>query len=282
MGKNKARGDYMAYSYKGSISFGLVYIPIKLHSCIRENNIGFNLLDKKTKSRIKYKKTCEECNGAEVKPENIVKAYKYDDDKYVIFDNKEFEKLKSPKDKNITIEQFVNLDEIDPIYFDHPYYVEATGAEKAFILLLQVLEKEKKVGIAKSVLGTKETLVALRSKNGEMILNTLFFEQEIQKNPSKTPTDKPDKKELDMAKLIVQSMSAPFEPLKYKDEYHERIERAIEQKIAGKEIVAPKEEKQRTVADLMEALSESLKNIRDSDNIKKPAKTKKSTKKIGK
>lgn len=267
--------EKVAYSYKGSISFGLVYIPIKLHNCIKENSIGFNLLDKKTKSRIKYKKTCEECNGAEVRPENIVKGYEYDDDKYVIFDDSEFEKLKTPKDKNITIEQFVSLNEIDPIYFDRPFYVEPTGAEKAFNLLLKVMEKEGKVGIAKAVLGTNETLIALRSRNGEMILNTLFFDDEIQKNPAKLPDETPEKPEMEMAELIVKSMSAPFEPAKYKDEYHARIEKAIEQKIAGKEIVAPKQEKQATVADLMEALSESLKNIRDSNNMKnskKPAK----------
>ena len=137
------------------------------------------------------------------------------------------------------------------------------------------MEKEKKVGIAKAVLGTNETLIALRSRNGEMILNTLFFDEEIQKNPAKLPEETPDKREMEMAELIVKSMSAPFEPAKYKDEYHARIEKAIEQKIAGKEIVAPKQEKQAIVADLMEALSESLKNIRDSNNMKnakKPAK----------
>lgn len=262
----------MAYSYKCSISFGLVYIPIKLHACVKENKIGFNLLDKKTKSKIKYKKTCEKCNGTEVKPENIVKGYEYDEDKYVIFEDSEFEKLKTAKDKNITIEQFVKLDEIDPIYFAQPYYVEPTGAEKAFCLLLQVLEKEKKVGIAKTILGSNETLVALRARNGELILNTLFFDEEIQKNPAKIPNEKLDKKELEMAKLIVQSMSAPFEPQKYKDEYQERIEKAIEQKIAGKEIVEPKSERQNSVADLMDALSLSLKNIRDSNNIKKSKK----------
>ena len=126
----------MAYSYKGSISFGLVYIPVTLHSTIKNNDIGFNMIDKKTMSRVKYKKTCADCDGREVRQEDIVKGYEYEEGKYVLFDEKDFEKLKSKKDKNITIEQFVNLAEIDPLYFDKPYYVAPTGAEKAFSVLL--------------------------------------------------------------------------------------------------------------------------------------------------
>ena len=103
----------MAYSYKGSISFGLVYIPVTLHSTIKENDIGFNMIDKKTMSRVKYKKTCADCEGREVKQEDIVKGFEYEDGKYVIFEDKDFEKIKSKKDKNITIEKFVNLSEVD-------------------------------------------------------------------------------------------------------------------------------------------------------------------------
>ena len=152
----------MAYSYKGSISFGLVYIPVTLHSTIKNNDIGFNMIDKKTMSRVKYKKTCADCDGREVRQEDIVKGYEYEEGKYVLFDEKDFEKLKSKKDKNITIEQFVNLAEIDPLYFDKPYYVAPTGAEKAFSVLLSAMEEEGKAAVAKTVLGTKETLIAIR------------------------------------------------------------------------------------------------------------------------
>ena len=103
----------MAYSYKGSISFGLVYIPVTLHNSIKQNDIGFNMIDKKTKSRVRYKKTCEECGNREVKQEDIVKGFEYEDGKYVIFEEKDFEKIKSKKDKNITIEQFVDISEVD-------------------------------------------------------------------------------------------------------------------------------------------------------------------------
>ena len=248
----------MAYSYKGSISFGLVYIPVTLHSAVKNNDIGFNMIDKKTMSRVRHKKTCEDCGGREVKQEDIVKGYEYEDGKYVIFDDGDFEKLKTKKDKNITIDSFVPLDEVDPIYFDKPYYVMPTGAEKAFAVLLKAMEQENKAAIAKTVLGTKETLILIRAKDGQMLLNTLFFEEEITKNPSKDITEQGSDGELKMAKAIIESMSGEFEPEQYKDEYREKVQQAIEQKIAGKEIVKPKEKTTTTAASLMDALQQSL------------------------
>ena len=208
----------MAYSYKGSISFGLVYIPVTLHSTIKENDIGFNMIDKKTMSRVKYKKTCADCEGREVRQEDIVKGFEYEDGKYVIFEEKDFEKIKSKKDKNITIEKFVNLSEVDPLYFDKPYYVVPTGAEKAFAVLLSAMEQEGKAAIAKTVLGTKETLILIRAKDGQMLLNTLFFEEEVTKNPAKEITEKGNAAELKMAKAIIEVMTGEFNPEEYRDE----------------------------------------------------------------
>lgn len=113
----------MAYSFKGSISFGLVYIPVTLHSTIKENDIGFNMIDKKTMSRVKYKKTCADCEGREVKQQDIVKGFEYEDGKYVIFEESDFEKIKTKK-------EFVNLSEVDPLYYDKPYYVAPTVQRK--------------------------------------------------------------------------------------------------------------------------------------------------------
>jgi len=250
----------MAYSYKGSLSFGLVYIPITLHSSVRTNEISFNLLDKKTLSRIQYKKTCVDCGGREIKQDDIVKGFEYEDGKYVVFNESDFEKLKTPKDKNITIERFVDISEIDPIYFDQPFYVNPTGAERAFALLVKAMEEENKAGIAKTVLGTKEKLIAIRVKNGKMLLSTLFFKEEIQPNPAKTINETIKDAELKMAKAIIQSMSGPFEPELYKDEYKERVKQAIEAKIAGKEIAQPLKGNVHKVSDLMEALQMTLKN----------------------
>lgn len=248
----------MAYSYKGAIAFGLVYIPIHLQLSVKENDIGFNMLEKKTKSRVKYKKTCIDCNDKEVKNEDIVKGYQYEKGKYVIFSDEDFEKIKTNKDKNITIEQFVNLDEIDPIYYDKAYYVKPIGSTKAYNVLLKAMESEKKAGIAKTVLGTKETLLVLRVKNKVMLVNTLFFHNEIVKPPV-IENSKVSKQELDLAKNLINQMSDKFEIEKYKDEYNAKLLKAIKRKISGNEIVEAKDSKEPTkIVDLMEALQKSI------------------------
>lgn len=255
----------MAFSYKASISFGLVYIPVKLHAAIKPNEIGFNMLDKETKSRIKYKKTCVDCDGREVKQEDIVKGYEYEDDKYVIFTDEDFEKIKSTKDKNITIERFVELKEIDPIYFDRAYYVEPTGGERAFLLLLKAMEEGGKAGIAKTVLGTKETLVVLRAREGKLIINTLYFYDEVVKPSFNVPQSELNSQELTLAKSLLEGMSGRFAAEEFKDEYSEKLRAAIAAKIAGKEIEAPEEKKVYNIASLMDALQQSVKNLRKED-----------------
>ncbi|MBQ8792184.1 MAG: Ku protein [Clostridia bacterium] len=206
----------MAHSYKGAIAFGLVYIPVTLSVSVKNNDLGFNMIEKKTMTRVKYKKTCVDCDDKEVKNEDIVKGYQYEKGKYVIFTDKDFEKIKSPKDKNITIQQFVDLDEIDPIYFDKAYYVNSAGADKAFNVLLKAMEKEKKAGIAKTVLGTKETLIVLRAKDGKMLANTMYFHAEIQKAPAIKST-KIEKQELELAINLINQMTKEFKPEIFKD-----------------------------------------------------------------
>lgn len=266
----------MAYSYKSSISFGLVYIPITLHTCIKNNDIVFNFLDKKTMSRIKYKKTCLDCEGKEVKNEDIVKGYKYEDDNYVIFDDKDFEKIKSKRDKTIAIEQFVNLKLIDPIYFDKTYFVAPTGAEQAYSLLMGAMDKKSMAGIAKTVLGTKETLVVLRVMNGQMLLNTLYFEDEIQNSPAKNIKPVTSGKELELAQQLIENMSSDFDISGYKDEYREKLVALIDSKISGKTFSLPKEKEQRHVGNLMDAL---LKSIETSKKVAKTAAAKPKTQK---
>ncbi len=250
----------MAY-YKGAITFGLVYIPITLSASIKENDIGFNMIEKNTMTRVKYKKTCVDFDDREVKNEDIVKGYQYEKGKYVVFTDEDFEKIKTQKDKNITIEQFVNLDEIDPVYFDRAYYATPTGGEKAYKVLLDAMERQKKAGLAKTVLGTKETLVLVRARDGQMIVNTLYFFDEVQKLPEvKLP--KVDKKELDLAMNLIEQMTEPFKPQIYKDEYNEKLKKAIKRKIAGHEIVEQKEKAEPTkIINLMDALQKSLKKV---------------------
>lgn len=258
----------MAMSYKGAISFGLIYIPIAMHNVIKSNNINFNLIEKNTQSRVKYKKTCVDCNNEEVKPEDIVKGYEYEEGKYVIFDNDDFERLKTKKDRDITIQHFVNLNEIDPIYYNKAYYVvPEKGAIKAFELLKLALEKQKKVGIAKTVLGTKETLIALRVKDKIMYLNTMHFYEEIQDLPLVDKEIKVDKQELFLAITLINTMSKKFEPNNYIDEYRQKIEAAIESKILGKEIVITKEAPSTQVIDLMSALQASIDKTKSQPRV---------------
>jgi len=260
-------------AYKGAISFGLVYIPITFSVSVKTNDIGFNMLDKKTMSRIKYKKTCVDCKNIEVKKENIVKGYKYEKDKYVIFTDKDFEKLKTTKDKNIVIEQFVNIFEVDPIFYDKTYYITPTSGEKAYNVLLTAMEKQHKAGLAKSVIGNKETLILIRALNGKMLATTLHFYNEIQKQPEIKKT-KTDSKEIKLAMTLIDQMTAPFKPEKFKDEYYEKIKKAIKQKIAGKEIIETKEVVEPVnVINLMDALNKSLKTNKNSNIIKMPIKS---------
>lgn len=249
----------MAFSYKSSISFALVYIPIKLHTVIKENNVSFNMLDKKTKSRIKYIKTCEDCNGREVVQSDIVKGYKYDNENYVILENSDFEKIKTQKDKSITIDSFIDISEVDSIYYEDSYYVEPTGAQKAYQLLLEAMKLQGKAGIAKSVLGSKEAVILLRPKDDVLIVSTLHFQEEVKPKPFTLESQSANKKELEMAVSIIKSMSDKFSPENFKDEYTERLKKAIDAKIAGKQIEEEKDLKSPKISDLMTALQESVK-----------------------
>lgn len=260
----------MAHSYKSSISFGLVYIPVTLHLCVRSNDVSFNFIDKNTMSRIRYKKTCLDCQGREVNPEDIVKGYEYEDDNYVIIEDTDFEKIKSKRDKTIAIEKFVKLSDVDPIYYDKTYYVAPSGAEQAYSLLMGAMETKGMAGVAKSVLGTKDTLIVVRVKNGRMLLSTLFFSDEIQESPAKDIKPVTSGKELELAQSLIENMSDEFEPSLYKDEYREKLIALIDSKIHGKAFSLPKEKDEQRVGSLMDAIIKSIESARKPPE--KPAK----------
>lgn len=262
----------MGFSYKTSINFGLVYIPVNLSIAVKDNNISFNMLHKKTMSRVQYKKTCVDCNNKEVNANDVVKAYQYEDGKYVIFEESDFEKLKTNKDKNITIEHFATLNEIDPIFYDKTYYVVPTGGYKAFSLLKRAMEDLNKVGIAKTILGNKEALIMLRVKNNQMYLNTMHFFEEIVNNPYQDNDTEVDIRELDLAKAIIDNMTVSFKPALYQDDYKERLLGAIEAKIRGQELLPLKDNQPNQVSSLFDALEQSLKqtakkSLKTSDNV---------------
>ncbi len=252
---------------KTAIQFGLVYIPVTLHSCTKNTDIGFNLLYKKTGQRIHYKKTCENC-PAKISQDDIVKGFEYERDKYVVLTPQEFEKLKTKKDESIEIFQFSRLEEIDPIFFDASYYVQPTGAKNAYVLLAKALETEKKVGIAKAVLGQTECLIALREIGGALVMSKLHFADEVQENPVEKSNVTVKKEEIELAKKLIENMTKKFDINDYENEYKQRVQKAIEDKIAGQKIQTPRAAKPKVIANLMDALRQSISDSEDDDDNK--------------
>lgn len=248
----------MAVAHKAAISFGLVHIPVDLHTATQDVGIRFNQLHKTCKQRIKYKKVCPHCNGDDLKADDIVKGYEYEKDKYVVMENEDFEKIKTEKDKSITILHFADLDQIDPIFFEKTYYVSPSGSDKAYALFKAALESEKKVAIGKTVLGTKETLVTIRAAKEGLIIETMYFLEEIKAIPKPLANIEVNQAELDMAKMLINNMTKEFKPEEYRDEYAAKLRDAIEKKINGQEVVEAKPEPRANVIDLMEALRQSV------------------------
>jgi DNA end-binding protein Ku len=256
----------MAISHKSAISFGLVHIPVSLYTATHENTISFNQLHKKCNSRIKYKKFCPVCNR-EISSDEIIKGYQYKKDTYVIIDDEDFEKIKTEKDKSIQIIHFANTSEIQPIYYDKSYYVMPdAGGDKAFELFRYAMENENKIAIAKTVLGTKEALLAIMPSKGNIIIETLYYYDEIKELPRSYNKVSLNQDEVSMAKTLINAMTKPFEPDLYYDEYQMRLREAIEKKISGDEITPATQPEQKGVIDLMEALKMSIEQ-QNTDNV---------------
>ena len=248
----------MAVAHKGSISMGLVLIPVGMYKATVDNDIHFNQLDKESKARIRYKKYCSHC-GKEVGSKDIVKGYEYEKDRYVVMTDEELEKIKTKKDKTIHIIQFAKMSEVNMIYYEKDYYaVPDAGAEKAFELLRQSMLSLKKVAVAKTVMGTNEKLLVLYPTKEGIIVKTLFFHDEIAAVPKPVRKMKLDENELSMAKMLIENMTKPFVAEDYHDEYQERLREAIMKKIEGQEIVSADTGSAANVIDLMDALQKSL------------------------
>lgn len=251
----------MAVSHRGAISFGMVHIPVGLYTATQDNDIHFNQLCKEDGSRIKYKKVCANC-GKEVTAEGIIKGFEYEPGKYVTMTDDDFEKAKTEKDKTIHILHFTDLHAIRPIYYEKTYHaIPEQGGDKAFELLRRAMKDEGKVAIAKTVLGTKEKLLALIPTDEGILVETLFFADEVKAAPKELAHPEVSEAELTMAKTLVGAMVQEFQPQAYKDEYQARLWEIINQKIQGKEITIPKESGTATVIDIMEALKQSLANV---------------------
>lgn len=249
-------GDKMA-NLHSTISFGLVNIPIIMNPIVKNNDTSFNQLHYKCGHRISYVKYCSYCKK-EVKEKDIIKGYQYEKDKYVTFLKNEFENLKPENAKEIEIVSFVPISEVDPSYFEKSYVLNVDGNGKAYYLFCEALKKSKLVAIAKTVIGSKFYYCILRFYNSNIIMTTLYFEEEMN-IPEKNLNSKVNDRELDLAMQLISSLKGKFTPQKYKDEYQDNIKKAIQNKIDGKEIKNTKKKTKKQISDLMEALEKSLK-----------------------
>jgi len=245
-------------SRKSVITFGMVAIPIAMYTATQDNDIRFNQLHKEDNSRVRYKKTCAHC-GKEIKTEDIVKGFEYDKDKYVVITESDIEKIKTAKEKSIQILHFAQLNQISPVYYDRTYQAAPeAGGEKPFELLRSALMDEQKIAIGKTVMGTKDTLMAIIPREDGILISTMFYADDIKELQKQYNKPEVSEQELNMAKLLINSMDTPFEPDNYKDEYQEKLRTLIETKISGKQVVAAESDDTGKVIDLMEALKASV------------------------
>jgi DNA end-binding protein Ku len=267
--------------WSGSISFGLLNVPVKLYSAVARRGIALREIRESDSARIKHRRVAEGTDE-EVPYDKIIKAYEITKDRYVPLSKDELASLDPEKSRAIEVQDFVDISEIDPIYFDSPYYLgPAEGAEKAYSLLAQALEKSGKVAISRFVFRSKERLAAIRPGGGVLTLTTMRFADEVVPPdelddvlPSKKP--KIGKREIEMAEQLIDSLTRDFDPTLYRDEYREELLAMIERKAAGEDVVAaPQEDREPTKApDLMAALEQSIADVRskrEGEPAKKPA-----------
>jgi DNA end-binding protein Ku len=245
--------------WKGHLTFGLVSFPIRLFSAARSETISFNLLHKDDHSRIKQVTFCQ----AEDKPvprSELVKGYEYEKDHYVVIDDEDIKKVAPKTAKVMEILEFVKADEVDPIYLESSYYVAPDeGGEKPYALLYEALKQSKYYGLAKVAMHNREHIIILRPGAKGILSHTMYYQDEIrQVDEFRTDTNLVKEKELALARTLISSLEADFDPQKYHDTYRVNLQQMIETKIEGKKVVAAPEAHIAPVIDIMEALKRSL------------------------
>lgn len=247
--------------WKGSISFGLVHIPIKLFSATENKDVKLRMIHKECNSPIKYERTCPVCNK-EVENKDIVKGYEYEPGKFVLLEEEDLDKLAQEQSKSVEIMDFVKLEEIDPIYFDRSYFIGPNeNGEKAYMLLKQAMEQSGKIGVAKITIRSKQHLAIVRVYKNALVLETIYFPDEVRnidQVPGVPENVEITKKEMDTAIQLIEQLTTPFEPEKYTDDYRTALMDLIQGKITGNEVRSAKETPQTNVVDLMEALQASI------------------------
>lgn len=270
----------MKASWKGSISFGMVYFPVNVYTATTDaNDIKFNQLHRKCNTRIRYKKYCDHCEQ-EVEQGDIVRGYEYEKDKYIVISDEDYEKLPVKSKKTISIQNFVDENEIDPIYFDKSYYISPAniGANKAFELFRRAMLQAKRVGIAKITLSSNEYISMIKpNEKGGMLLSLLYYANEIRGIEQITELnyhmDNIHENELKMAGSLINNMTSKFNIADFRNEYQDQMKQLIQAKIEGKEVVSPPEA-QNNIIDLMEALKAS---VEATQKTEKPKRAKRKT-----
>jgi DNA end-binding protein Ku len=259
--------------WKGAISFGLVSVPVGLYTSTEEKTLRFNQLHDEDFGRIKMQRVCSKC-GEMVDFEHIVKGYEYEKDKYVVITDEDFDAVPVESSRAIDIVQFVDLADIDPIYFKKSYYLvpEESGV-KAYTLLRQAMEEDGRVAIAKVAFREKEHLAALRFKDNVFVLETMYWPDEIRAADFEVLDKRVDVRdtEVQMAKSLIDNLTEPFEPDKFTDEYREGLLGIVEKKVAGEEIEVVPEPEPTKVVDLMDALKASVEQTKKKAAPKKAA-----------
>jgi DNA end-binding protein Ku len=248
--------------WKGAISFGLVSIPISVYPATEEKSLKFNQLHDDDLGRIKYQRVCAK-DGEVVDFQHIVKGYEYEKDRYVVLTDEDFDAVPVESSRLIDIQQFVDLEDIDPVYFKKSYYlVPEEAGVKAYTLLRQAMSEDGRVGIAKVSFRDKEHLAALRFKDDVFVLETMYWPDEIREaafeEVDKAAEVKPRLQEIQMAKTLIDNLTQDFDPSAFTDEYREKLLEIVEKKVAGEEIEVIPEAAEPKVVDLMEALRASV------------------------
>src|SRR5215210_364269 len=259
--------------WTGTISFGLVSVPVRMYTATESKELKFHFLDRRDMSPIGYEKVSKE-SGEAVPPDEIIRGFEIEKGRYVPIEDEDLDRLDIELTHSIDICDFVDLDDIDPIYFRKAYYLlPQDGAEKPYRLLVKALEETGKVGIAKVVIRNKQHLAALRAYDGRLVLETMYYADEIRQPESVDGSARLREAEVEMAKSLVENLSDSFTPDKYDDTYREELMALIRAKAKGKKLPEPKEEEDGEVIDLMAALRESVEQTKkDRKKTKRPAK----------
>ncbi len=244
--------------WNGVISFGMVSIPVKLYTATEDKDISFRQLHKEDGARLKQLRWCPEHERA-VEWDEVVRGYEYAKDEYVVMTEEDFEKLPLPSKQTVELAAFVNAEQIDPIYYQKTYYLEPDEkGVKPYALLMQALKDKNLTGIAKIAVRNKEQLCALRPMDGALVLETLFYPDEIREVPSEIPEQKITKAEMKMAHALIDLLEQDFDPAQFQDEYRAALQQVIDAKLDGIEVSAPEIARPAKVTDLMTALKASV------------------------